>query len=367
MAADLLAVVGGGPTGLATALAARLEGLDAVVIERRLPPLDKPCGEGLMPDAVGSLRRLGVDPGSLRGAPFQGIRYLDGEVVADGRFPGPPGLGVRRIELHRALAARAEEAGVDLAWGTEVLGVDGTRLRTSRGVVEARWIAAADGLASPLRAAAGLERPVRGPRRFGVRRHFRTAPWSDRVEVYWVDGCEAYVTPLAGDEVGVAILWSGFRAGWDDLARRFERLSGRLSGARPIDRPGGVGPLRRRASRVVVGPLALVGDAAGYVDAITGEGLAVGFHQARALAAAAAAGNLDAYARAHRRIVRLPDLLTRLLLFAEARPSLRRRLVATLASDPELFSRLLAVHARQLPLTGLGLGPVLRLARGLMA
>ncbi len=366
MPVDRLAVVGGGPAGLATAIGARLRGLRAVVVERRTPPLDKPCGEGLMPDAVASLERLGVDVAGLRSAPFLGIRYFDGDTVADGLFPGPPGRGVRRTALHEALVRRAGAVGVELLWGTEVRGLRRRTLETSAGSVRADWFAAADGLASPLRRQAGLEAATRGPRRFGVRRHFRVAPWSARVEVHWVDHAEAYVTPVAEDEVGVAILWSGVRAGWEELLRRFPRVVEHLAGAPPLEKAAGVGPLRRRSRRVVAGRLALVGDAAGYVDAITGEGLAVAFHQARALAEAAAAGDLAAYQRAQRRIVWLPDTLTRLLLFAERRPALRRRLVATLGSDPELFSRLLAVHARQLPWSGLGVRPALRLARGLL-
>jgi flavin-dependent dehydrogenase len=99
---------------------------------------------------------------------------------------------------------------------------------------------------------------------------------------------------------------------------------------------------------VVRGRLALVGDASGYLDAITGEGLALAFHQAFALVDALQRGHLATYARAHRRVVALPDLMTRLLLLVERHPWLRRRVIGALAADPALFSRLIAVHARQL-------------------
>ncbi len=105
---DLL-VVGGGPAGLATAIRARLAGLTATVIDRSRPPIDKACGEGLMPDAVARLREIGVE---LRGFSFRGIRYVDGDLVAEGHFPGSGGLGVRRTELHATLVRRAEEVGV---------------------------------------------------------------------------------------------------------------------------------------------------------------------------------------------------------------------------------------------------------------
>jgi len=111
--------------------------------------------------------------------------------------------------------------------------------------------------------------------------------------------------------------------------------------------------------------MALVGDASGYVDAITGEGLALAFHQAFSLVEAIEAGNLGLYARAHRRHRRLPDAMTRALLFAERRPWLRRRAIAALAADPPLFRLLLGVHARTHPPSAVGFRGALRLAWGL--
>src|ERR1700681_3998274 len=121
-ATDLL-VIGGGPAGLATAIAARLAGMSARVVERSRPPIDKACGEGLMPDAVARLGELGVEPAPAECRRFVGIRYLDGEVVAEGLFPRAGGLGVRRLHLHQALVRRAEELGVDLCWGVAATGL----------------------------------------------------------------------------------------------------------------------------------------------------------------------------------------------------------------------------------------------------
>ncbi|MDY7091417.1 MAG: NAD(P)/FAD-dependent oxidoreductase [Acidobacteriota bacterium] len=374
-----IVVVGAGPAGLAVALGARQRGLEVLVLDRRHPPLDKPCGEGLMPDAVARLDELGVRLDPRATAPFRGIRYLDGEVVADGLFPHGGGLGVRRLELHRALVARCHELAVEIRWGQRVTGV--RRLESRRGappraVVEtaeeeipARWVVAADGLRSPLRRQAGLQAPelrrTKEHRRFGLRRHYHLAPWSDRVEVYWADGCEAYVTPVAAGEVGVAMLWGGDGRGFDQLLEHFPALAERLEGAVPASRDLGCGPLHQRVRRVTRGPLALVGDASGYLDAITGEGLALAFHQAAALVDALAAGNLRPYARAHRRIGRLPNTLTAVLLAIERRPRLRRRVIRTLAADPALFSRLLGIHARTLKPTQLGFDGAWRLVRGL--
>jgi flavin-dependent dehydrogenase len=368
---DLL-VVGGGPAGLATAIRARLAGLAVTVVDRSRPPIDKPCGEGLMPDAVARLREIGVEPA---GFPFRGIRYFDGGLMAEGIFPHAGGLGVRRLELHRALVRRAEEVGVRLTWGTIVRGLvrEGDRfagLETDQGPLSARWIVGADGLRSAVRFWAGLDGPVDGERRFGVRRHFAMRPWSDFVEVYWGPGSEAYVTPVGPEEVGVAILWSDTRTGrtgFDGLLEGFPDLRDRLAGAPESSRDRGTGPLHQQVKGVYRDNLALVGDASGYLDAITGEGMAMAFHQSAALVEAIGKGDLPSYARAHRRIGRLPDTMTALVLGLERRPRLRRRAIRALAAEPALFSRLLGIHGRTLPPRRLGLDGALRLAWRLVA
>ncbi|HEX4953780.1 MAG TPA: NAD(P)/FAD-dependent oxidoreductase [Thermoanaerobaculia bacterium] len=358
-------VVGGGPAGLASAIALKTAGLDRVrVLERFRPPIDKACGEGLMPDGAEVLRQLGVAVERLRAFPFRGIRYVDGPVLVEGTFPRGTGLGIRRPVLHQALIDRALEVGVELAWHTRVEALEGDRLETSAGAITARWIIAADGLGSRLRSWAGLGGPAQpaAERRFGVRRHFQVEPWTDLVEVHWHDAGEAYVTPVAPDEVGVALLWRGGPSRFDRMLPCFPALAERLAGAEPVSKDRGAGPLLQKVRRVTRGRLALVGDASGYVDAITGEGMSLAFHQARALAEAIAAGDLARYERAHRRIGRLPDALTRLVLALERRPRLRRRAIAALAAEPELFSRLLGVHSRSLPLSHVGLPGAARLA-----
>jgi flavin-dependent dehydrogenase len=360
---DLL-VVGGGPAGLTTAIRARLAGMSTAVLDRARPPIDKACGEGLMPDAVARLREIGVEP---RGLPFRGIRYFDGEAIAEGVFPHAGGLGVRRLELHQALVRRAEEVGVSLHWGVKAEGLSADGVATDQGTFAARWIAGADGLRSQVRRWAGLEGREGSVRRFGVRRHFTMAPWSDFVEVYWGPACEAYVTPVSADEVGVALLWSEGKAGFDDLLERFPALRARLAGNPVASRDRGAGPFHQRARAVRRGNVALVGDAAGYLDAITGEGLAVALHESAALVEAVAAGNLGLYAAAHRRINRLPNTMTSLMLALERRPRLRARAVRALAAEPALFSRLLGIHARTLPPRRLGVDGALRLAWRLVA
>lgn len=394
-------VVGGGPAGLAVAIGARLAGLDVTVLDRATPPVDKPCGEGLMPDGVALLGRLGVElPGTGPAAalgghgearPFHGIRYVDGSTVAEGAFQAPThGLGIRRTLLHRAMVDRAESVGAELLWGERAVGPGGglTESAGSAGPIGVRttadrqlvgdWLVGADGLLSAVRGWAGLAgRATRvGRQRFGVRRHFDLEPWTDLVEVHWTDGCEAYVTPVGERTVGVAMLWSSGlvsgTGGFDSFMERFPALVERLGGVPVASSDQGCGPLAQRVLGVVRGRIALVGDASGYLDAITGEGLSLAFHQAEALVEAIGrvergeGADLEPYAAAHRRIRRLPEALIRLLLFVERRPGLRHRMIRALAAEPEVFSRVLGVHARTLRPRDLGAGAVLRLARRLV-
>ncbi|MDF5753765.1 NAD(P)/FAD-dependent oxidoreductase [Spongiactinospora sp. TRM90649] len=327
---DLL-VAGGGPAGLATAIHAALAGMEAVVVEPREPPVDKACGEGLMPTGALVLRSMGVAPD---GRPLRGIRYLSPAHRAQAPFRAGPGLGVRRTALHAALHRRAEELGVRVV--RDRVG----DLRQEPGSVRAaglraRWLVAADGLHSPLRAALGLDLPDTRPRRYGQRRHYRTAPWTDFVEVHWASGAEAYVTPVGDDLVGVAVL-SSERRGFEEHLARFPGLLARLTGP-PDGRVRGAGPLRRRARTRVAGRVLLVGDAAGYTDALTGEGISLAVLSARALVACLRAGRPQAYEAAWRRLSRRHRLLTEGLLLARRMPGAENVIVPAAERLPPVF------------------------------
>src|SRR5439155_23748435 len=192
--------------------------------------------------------------------------------------------------LSAALVARAREVGVELRCHTTVRHVerraDRVALHSDGPSVEARLVVAADGLASPLRRAAGLERPARGPRRFGLRQHFACPAWSPFVEIHFSAGLEAYVTPAGANRVGVAFLWQDGCAPkpvlFSNLLNQFPRLKERLAGVAPDSEARGAGPLLRAARARTADRFVLLGDAGGYVDAITGQGLSLAFHCAAA-------------------------------------------------------------------------------------
>lgn len=334
---DLL-VAGGGPVGLAVAIRGRLAGLEVTVVEPRATPVDKACGEGLMPSAVRGLHDIGVE---VHGRPFAGIGYLAGRRRVEARFPEGPGLGVRRTSLHGALAARADALGVARVSG-RVVEVGQHLEHVEAAGVCARWLIAADGLHSSVRRAIGLERPSRGPARFGLRRHFGVAPWTDLVEVHWSEHAEAYVTPVDEHLVGVALLCrtEGHRRGYAEMLADFPDLCARLRGAEPVTPVRGAGPLRQVARAPSHGRVLLVGDAAGYVDALTGEGLATGLATAAAAVRAVLEGRPEAYDARWRAVTRRYRWITLSLLAAANQPTVRRAIVPSAVRAPWVFTRL---------------------------
>lgn len=338
-------VVGGGPAGLAAAIAARQAGFRVTVADADQPPIEKACGEGLLPNSLGSLARLGVRLDPRDGATFKGIRFVDGDAAPEAHFPQQLGRGVRRKTLHKTLASYAENCGVRLLWRARVAATDDQGILLGRGDrIHTRWIIGADGANSLVRRWAGLDHRIQDHVRFAYRRHYRVRPRTNCVEVHWGSGAQVYITPVGQDEICVAVISDKPRMRVEGALREFPAIASQIENREPLGAERGGISCTLKLRRVWRGRVALLGDAAGCVDAITGEGLGLAFEQAEALGGALAAGDLKRFGAAHRRIMRRASLMSKCLLMLGEWPALRQRVMRTLERRPEIFDRLLAGH-----------------------
>lgn len=341
-------IAGGGPAGLAAAIACCGKGLRVVVADLCRPPIEKPCGEGLMPDSVAALRRLGVCLPSGESFAFGGVRFQGSGVSVDASFPSGHGVGVRRRILHDILVSAAEEAGAVLLWEARVSAVSHEGVVVDGGLIRSRWIIGADGENSQVRRWSGLDHTTSYARRFGFRKHFRMPPWTDRVEVYWGTAGQFYITPVSSTEICAVLLSRDRHQRIDHALGEFPELRDRLAGV-AADAERGAVSVSRQLRRVARGGVALIGDASGSVDAITGEGLLLAFRQAEALALALDTGDLQIYEAEHRRLFRRPALMARLMLSMDRFPKIRHRALHAMAAKPAIFANLLAAHMAERP------------------
>ena len=337
-------IIGGGPAGLAAGIALRQKGADCLVIEALSPAIDKCCGEGLMPDAVNLLSSLGINISEADGYGFHGIRFCNALHAVDAVFSVGTGIGLRRTKLHWRLIERAIEAGVRIAWNTHPRLVDESSLLIDGRTFRFRWLIGADGQSSGVRRWAGLNHLRRERLRFGFRRHYQVAPWSDYVEVHWGNTGQVYVTPVAADCVCIAFITSDQHHDRADFLAGFPAVAKKVKHAPLLSRERGALSATRKLRCVEKGSVALVGDASGSVDAITGEGLALSFRQARALADAIERNDLAIYRAAHRSLARLPNAMARLMLTMDSWPALERRGLHALSTHPRFFQELLEIH-----------------------
>jgi flavin-dependent dehydrogenase len=338
-----VAVLGGGPAGLAAAIALRQRGCSVALYDGQHPPIDKACGEGLMPEAVRLLRTLGLTLDERDGAPLAGVSFHDAHASAKALF-SERGLGVRRTHLQSRMAARAAEIGVHLHWDTAVRAMRGGGFASQGAAIQADSFVIADGLCSTLATASGFRERDGYSARYASRQQFQRTPWSDCVEVHWRPSEQLYVTPLGDDEVSVALLTSMRGRRLSDALPDFPAVANRLAGAARTSSMRGAVTRTRGLREVIRGNVAVLGDASGSVDAVTGEGLLSALRQALALADAVAEGEPQRYAAAHRQISQRPQRMARLLLLLDRYPWLERQFVARMAKRPESFAALLRVH-----------------------
>ena len=382
-------VVGGGVAGCATALHLARRGRRVLVVDRGGYPREKVCGEGLMPHGVAEAAALGLcqDLEAAGARRLSGIAYHVAGQSAVGQFPTGHGLGVRRAVLDDLMARRCQEqAGIEVRLGVRVRGVDVGEDRVTVQMDDAQQVVGqavvgADGRGSVVRRHRGLEGRVTAAPRYGIRAHYRLPDLAPRphVDVFVADACEFYITPTGPGEINVAVLCGreltrrlggDLCGGFDAIVRSHPVLAGLLEGAEGVTEPTLCGPLRRTAVDVVADRTVLVGDAAGFVDAITGEGMSVALVCARiaadvlddALGAQALkAADLRPYARRRRAATIDQTRLTEIILWGLRNRTLAAHVVGNLARHPEAFGRVLAVNSGDRSLARIGLGTLARI------
>ena len=331
-------IVGGGPVGLAAAIEARLAGLTVAVLEPRAGAIDKACGEGLMPGALPLLEKLGVN---VSGHVLSGVRYSDAQRSVIHRFKNGSGLGARRLELHDALSERAVSLGVKFIHDSAVaiaqtntnVSVD-TKLGQK---IIGRYLLGADGLHSSVAKMAGLSKANASGKklRYGIRQHFNVAPWSDLIEVYYTPHAEIYLTPVSETQVGVAMLGQK-NTDFETAVHSVAELRERIDFATASSPRMGAGPFPQERQRRSSGRVLFIGDASGYVDAITGEGLRLGFAQASAAINCIVKNKPENYEKLWSKSTRDFRVLTTGLAFF-ANSKFRSAIVPLAKAQPKLF------------------------------
>ncbi|MEZ6187561.1 MAG: NAD(P)/FAD-dependent oxidoreductase [Planctomycetota bacterium] len=388
-------VVGAGPAGSTLALRLARAGRTVLLVDGATFPRDKVCGEGIMPAGVAVLEELGLRAvASEFGQPFHGIRYrLPDGTTAAAEFPdGLTGLGIQRRLLDGQLVrAAGREPNVDLRLGTWVRELElprpGTlgRVVLDDEVVEAPVVVGADGGRSFVRRTAGLDPQLPQNGRFGVGLHFEHAPLDEGaplVEVFAAADHELYTTPVAPDVTGAALLvrraeLSRYQGRLEEALRERLRAAGPrgevLAASPALGKAKALGPLGLSARRAHAEGLLLVGDAAGALDPITGEGISLALTTSGLAADVLleafghndfSARRLAAWTRRRAKKVRALAGLTQVVLSLSEHPRVASRVVRNLARSPETFSRLLGVAAGMHPLSSLRVRDGVRLLLG---
>ncbi len=353
-------IVGAGPAGLAAAIAAARQGLHVEVVDAVKPPIDKACGEGLLPGSLESLSRHRLRsqarPRSHRKCRparcsfHRRLGLFEPIPHHPGRLPCTPGRGIRRTVLHQLLLDRAASLGVRFHWENTV--------RRSQPTAKSHR---PHKLTDPSRSLPHRRRRSPVPRRSPGRTHrchhplppHRPSPTLHRrsVEQTSSKSTGATTAGLRHPQLvqrGLHRLHSPQKnpQAPGTPSATFPALATPLASAQISEAPRGSITLGRTLHRVASCNIALIGDASGSVDAVTGEGLALGFRQAEAL-------GLCPQRQQPRRLPARSSphptasyLMSRSLLLMDRSPRLRDRTLKIFARNPSLFQRLLRTPHR---------------------
>ncbi|MBV8582199.1 MAG: NAD(P)/FAD-dependent oxidoreductase [Candidatus Eremiobacteraeota bacterium] len=377
MNADVL-VVGGGPAGSATALLLARAGVAVTVVERARFPRRKVCGEYLNAGALDALERLGaLDAVRALGAPLRGVRLVPPGAPPVTLAFDRPALACAREALDAALldAAVAAGAQVEHARVDDVL-LDGercagVRVRTDDGALverRARFVVGADGAGSVVARKLGLAQVARRRARYAVGGHYAGFGALDaHIEMYVGGGAYFALNPLDTERTNVMVVvprdrlarWSAdVDAGVGGAAAELGRGVRSFDGATRLGPRVSVGPLAHDVRRVVAPGALLVGDAAGFLDPFTGQGIFLALtgaeHAADAILAALRepareAMALDAYARWRAGDVAWRRRLCAVVTLLVDVPPLARRAAARLGRFPDAGAALLDALAGAVP------------------
>ncbi len=365
-----IVIIGGGLAGQIAAIACHRYGLRCIVIEKQRHNKDKVCGEGLMPRGLSILQELGLSqlPSIVSALPFRRIRYhYQGDSVC-GTLPDEGGLGVRRNELDRDLTQELARYAIEVLTD-EMLGLAESEqhvtvtLKSGRRVC-AHWLIGADGLKSRTRSLLNLNAPhkSRAPKRFAIRQHrfLTTKQFSqlsrEEVHIFVGDGYELYLTPISGERLGIACLLSeGELLKLNgDAEERLLNLCKKLlpwdvSAMRAASKAKSCGPLRQKARSVQSKRCFLVGDAAGYIDAITGEGMSLAIEssvlavksiceaQSKRRTLKKESKTLSPYSKRWKKMFLKHKLLTESTVFIFKHATLKRIFFTALKKNPKLL------------------------------
>jgi geranylgeranyl reductase family protein len=367
-------VVGAGPAGVAASLFLRRRGHQVLLLDRARFPRDKICGESASPEAWRLLDTLGIAERvrALQPQPVLGMTLTSPDGTRfSGRYPeGRQGFAVRRERLDAVLVQAAREAGVVVREGVRALGLlqrDGgvAGVRCESGDLAARLVIGADGRDSVVARELGLRRDV-PLRRFAIRAHFDGVQGlTPHGEMHVIPGAYCGIAPLspACANVAVVVPPHELRAARGDLPGFFARLltrwpevHSRLRGARLLGPPRALGPLAVAARRLSAPGALLVGDAAGFYDPFTGEGITLALRSAELMApvadAALLSGRLDdlsRYDRARAAATRDKFLLNRLLQRLIGWPALADAVARRLKRRGDLADRLVGIAGDFVP------------------